>query len=119
LPPPSWRRSPPPKLAQRTSGKAENPMPKGYWLAQVDVTDAEGYKDYVAANQLAFHKYGARYVVRAGRHEIMEGNCRPRLVVIEFPDYAAALACYRSVEYQHAVTLRQGRAVVDIAVVEG
>jgi uncharacterized protein (DUF1330 family) len=94
-------------------------MPKAYWLAQVEVTDAEGYKDYVAGNQLAFHKYGARYVVRAGRHEIMEGSCRSRLVVIEFPDYAAALACYRSAEYQRAAMLRRGRAVVDIAVVEG
>jgi uncharacterized protein (DUF1330 family) len=94
-------------------------MPKGYWLAQVDVTDAEGYKDYVAANQLAFRNYGARFVVRAGRHEIMEGNCRSRLVVVEFPDYATALACYRSDEYQRAAALRKGRAAVDIAVVEG
>ena len=94
-------------------------MAKGYWLAQVEVTDPERYKDYVAANQIAFCKYGARYVVRAGRHEAVEGACRPRLVVIEFPDYQAALACYRSPEYQHAITLRQGHAVADIAVVEG
>ena len=94
-------------------------MAKGYWLAQVDVTDPEGYKEYVAANQIAFRKFGARYVVRAGRHEAIEGNCRSRLVVIEFPDYEAALACYRSSEYQHAITLRLGRAVADIAVVEG
>ena len=94
-------------------------MAKGYWLAQVEVTDPERYKDYVAANQIAFCKYGARYVVRAGRHEAVEGACRPRLVVIEFPDYETALACYRSPEYQHAITLRQGHAVADIAVVEG
>ena len=94
-------------------------MAKGYWLAQVDVTDADGYKAYIAANQIAFRKYGARYVIRAGRHEAMEGTCRSRLVVIEFPDYDAALACYRSPEYQHAMTLRQGHAIVDIAVVEG
>lgn len=94
-------------------------MAKGYWLAQVAVTDPERYKDYVAANQIAFRKYGARYVVRAGRHEAVEGVCRSRLVVIEFPDYQAALACYRSPEYQHAITLRQGHAVADIAIVEG
>lgn len=94
-------------------------MPKGYWLAQVDVSGPEGYKDYIAANQIAFRKYGARFVVRAGRHEAVEGTCRSRLVVIEFPDYETALACYRSPEYQHAVTLRQGYSVADIAVVEG
>jgi uncharacterized protein (DUF1330 family) len=92
---------------------------KGYWLAQVDVTDPEGYKDYVAANQAAFRKYGARYVIRAGRYEAVEGACRSRLVVIEFADYETALACYRSPEYQRAAALRQGRATVDIAVVEG
>jgi uncharacterized protein (DUF1330 family) len=94
-------------------------MAKGYWLAQVDVTDPESYKDYVAANQVPFRKYGARYIIRAGRHEAIEGICRSRLVVIEFPDYETALACYRSPEYQHAMTLRQGHAVADIAVVEG
>ena len=94
-------------------------MPKGYWLAQVEVTDPEGYKEYVAANQVAFCKFGGRYVVRAGRHEVLEGNFRSRLVVIEFPDYAAALACYRSPEYREAMALRRGRAVADIAIVEG
>ena len=94
-------------------------MAKGYWLAQVGVTDPEGYKNYLAANQAAFRKYGARYVVRAGRHEAIEGTCRPRLVVIEFADFGTALACYRSPEYQDAISLRQGCAVADIAVVEG
>lgn len=94
-------------------------MAKGYWLAQIEVSDPEGYKDYLSANQVAFRKYGAHYVIRAGRHEAVEGACRSRLVVIEFPDFETALACYRSSEYQHALTLRQGHAVVDIAVVEG
>jgi uncharacterized protein (DUF1330 family) len=94
-------------------------MAKGYWLAQVEVTSPDGYKDYLAANQIPFRKYGGRYVIRAGRHESVEGACRPRLVVIEFPDYDTALACYRSPEYQHAISLRKNNAVVDIAVVEG
>jgi uncharacterized protein (DUF1330 family) len=94
-------------------------MAKGYWLAQVDVGDLDGYQDYLAVNQIAFRKYGGRYVIRAGRHESVEGTCRSRLVVIEFPDYDTALACYRSPEYQHAISLRKGNAVVDIAVVEG
>lgn len=92
---------------------------KGYWVAQVDVTDADAYKAYVAANQAAFRRYGGRFLVRAGASVTVEGACRSRLVVIEFPDYATALACYRSAEYQHARSLRQGHAVADVAVVEG
>jgi uncharacterized protein (DUF1330 family) len=94
-------------------------MAKGYWLAQVEVTNSDGYKAYVAANQAAFRKYGGRYLIRAGRYEVMEGACRSRLVVIEFPDYDTALACYRSPEYQHAIALRRDHAVADVAVVEG
>jgi len=94
-------------------------MAKGYWVVQVDVGDPEAYKGYLAANQVAFRKYGARFVVRAGRHEAVEGTCRSRLVVIEFPDYATARACYQSPEYRHAIAARQGCATADIAVVEG
>jgi uncharacterized protein (DUF1330 family) len=94
-------------------------MAKGYWLAQVDVTNPDGYKAYVAANQAAFQKYSGHYVVRAGRYEAVEGGCRSRLVVIEFPDYDTALACYRSPEYQHAISLRKDHSTADVAIVEG
>ncbi len=35
-------------------------MAKGHWVALVDVADPEAYKAYVAANAVAFRKYGAR-----------------------------------------------------------
>jgi uncharacterized protein (DUF1330 family) len=40
-------------------------------------------------------------------------------VVIEFADYATALACYRSSEYAAAKALRRGAASIDIVVIEG
>jgi uncharacterized protein (DUF1330 family) len=49
----------------------------------------------------------------------MEGTARSRVVVLEFPSFAAALACYRSPEYQAAKKLREGQAEADIIVVEG
>ena len=92
---------------------------KGYWIGRVDVSDPEAYKAYLAANAVAFAKYGAKFVVRGGTFESMEGTSRARNVVIEFADYATALACYRSPEYAHAITLRQGNSVADILVIEG
>lgn len=94
-------------------------MPKGYWIARLDVTDPEGYKAYVAANAVAFRKYGARFIVRAGASETVEGTSRGRNVVIEFPDYATALACYRSPEYARALQLRHGKAEGDLIIIEG
>ena len=94
-------------------------MAKGYWIVRVDVADPEAYKAYIAANAAALRKFGARFLVRGGTHETVEGASRARNVVIEFPDYATALACYRSPEYARAIALRQGNAVADIIVIEG
>jgi uncharacterized protein (DUF1330 family) len=94
-------------------------MAKGYWIAHVDVSDAEGYKAYVAANAAPFRNFGVRYLVRAGRHETVEGAARSRHVVLEFKDYATALACYPSPEYRQAMALRLPHAVADIMAVEG
>jgi uncharacterized protein (DUF1330 family) len=94
-------------------------MPKGYWIARVDVQDEDGYKPYAAANPAIFKKYGGRFVVRAGKFEAMEGSNRSRNIVIEFPDYAAALACYRSPEYQENIKRRLPHANVDLLVIEG
>ncbi len=94
-------------------------MAKGYWIAHVDVSDPEAYKAYVAANAAAFRKYGAKFLVRGGTCEVVEGGARARSVVLEFKDYATALACYRSSEYAKAIALRRGNAIADIVVIEG
>ena len=94
-------------------------MPKGYWIARVDVSDPEAYKQYVAANAVAFAKFGGRFLVRGGRFEAVDGEHRQRNVVIEFPTYEAALACWNSPEYQNAYKLRAKASVGDTVVVEG
>lgn len=94
-------------------------MPKAYWIARVDVHDAEAYKAYVAANAEPFAKYGAKFLARGGAFERMEGGSRARNVVIEFRDMQTALACYRSPEYQRALALRQPASRADLIIVEG
>ena len=94
-------------------------MPKGYWIARVDVRDAESYKNYVAKNGIAFAKFGGRFLVRAGRFESVVGSSRSRNVVIEFPSYEQALACWNSAEYQAARAEQKGGADMDAVVIEG
>jgi uncharacterized protein (DUF1330 family) len=94
-------------------------MAKGYWIPHIDVSDAEGYKAYMAATPEAHHKYGGRALVRGGAQEVVEGTARSRSVLREFPDYATALACYRSPEYQHAKPLRLPHSRADFVIVEG
>ena len=94
-------------------------MPKGYWIVRVDITDMERYKDYVAANAEPFRKYGARFLVRAGRFENPEGSSRSRNAVIEFPSYEAAVDCWKSPEYRQALRLRQPVSTADLIIIEG
>jgi uncharacterized protein (DUF1330 family) len=94
-------------------------MPKGYWVVRMDVRDPEKYKDYAAANAVAFKKYGARFLVRGGKFETLEGSSRARNVVIEFPSHQAALDCWHSPEYKHALSIRAPISQGDIVIVEG
>jgi uncharacterized protein (DUF1330 family) len=94
-------------------------MAKAYWIARVDVSNEDGFKPYAAANAAIFKKFGGRYVVRGGKFDGMEGSSRSRNIVIEFPDYATAMACYRSPEYQANIKVRQPHCAVDLIVIEG
>ena len=94
-------------------------MAKGYWIGRVEVNNEEGYKPYAAANPAIFKKFNAKFVVRGGKHECPEGQSRSRNVVIEFPDYASALACYRSPEYQANIKVRQPHSAIDLMIIEG
>lgn len=94
-------------------------MAKGYWIARVDVRDAERYKDYISTAKPAFERYGAIFLARGGKTEAVEGKSRARNVIIEFPSLQDALDCYNSAEYQAAVKIRQEVADGEIVLIEG
>ncbi len=94
-------------------------MAKGYWIVRVDVHDAERYGDYVKANAEPFARFGARFLARGGRTEGVEGVARARNVVIEFPSFDAALACYHDPAYQAAKAIRDPVATAELVVIEG
>jgi uncharacterized protein (DUF1330 family) len=94
-------------------------MPKGYWLPQIDVSNMEGYKAYMGATPPAHEKYHGVALVRGGKLEVVEGRIRSRAVIREFPDYATAVACYRSEEYQRVRPLRLPHSQCDFVIVEG
>jgi uncharacterized protein (DUF1330 family) len=103
---------------EKTSAAPSPAALKGYWVVHIDVTDPEGYKPYQGAASDAFGVFGARYLVRGGRQDVTEGSLRARTVVVEFPSYEAALACYRSPEYRKAIELRAGKAHFDMIAIE-
>lgn len=94
-------------------------MPKGYWVAHVDVHDPEVYETYRQANAEAFAKYGAKFLVRGAPQTQVEGQSRSRTVVIEFTDLETATACYHSPEYQAAKALRDPVSQADTVILAG
>ncbi|MEP2784482.1 MAG: DUF1330 domain-containing protein [Pseudoruegeria sp.] len=94
-------------------------MPKGYWIAHMDVKDPDAYESYRSAVVLPLSKFGGRFIIRAGTSEIREGKQRNRSVVIEFGSYETALACYDSPEYQAVRSLRLNAADGDLMIIEG
>ena len=95
-------------------------MAKGYWIAHVDVHDLDGYMEYVRANGPIFEKYGAKFLVRGGKSEKVEGSPPgARHVVLEFKDYETARDCYFSDEYQEVLKLRTPHSQGHFVLVEG
>lgn len=94
-------------------------MSKGYWIVHVDIGDTEAFKAYMAANAIALHAFGARFIVRGGAFATVEGQARSRHTIIEFPSYQAAMDCWNSPLYQQARQWRKDAALIDIVVIEG
>lgn len=93
-------------------------MTKGYWIANVTVTDAQAYSGYQAVAPEAFAAHGARFLAR-GAGTSMEGRGWQRTVVIEFDSVEVAKACYESEDYRDARAKRAGACEADIVIVEG
>lgn len=94
-------------------------MPKAYWIAHVTVTDPDPYALYAKGATEAFAKHGGRVLARGGAVVGLEGEARPRNVVIEFDSLEAARACYDSPEYRSARRHREGAGEAQIMLLEG
>jgi uncharacterized protein (DUF1330 family) len=91
-----------------------------YVIGDVKVKNPDIYAEYRKQVPATVQKYGGRFVVRGGAHERVEGTWdAQRIVVLEFPDLAAAKAWYHSEEYAPLIKLRQTASEGSIIIVEG
>jgi len=91
-----------------------------YVIVDIEVTDSEGYKEYVKVAPESIKIFGGRYIARGGQNETLEGEWHAkRLVILEFPSVAQAKAWLNSDEYAPARALRHKYAKTNMVVVEG
>lgn len=89
-------------------------------IANVNVTDPQGFATYRELVAPTVAAAGGRYRVRGGEVRVLEGHWVPsRLVMLEFDTLAEAQAWYESDAYAPARALRQRTAVSDVILVEG
>jgi len=93
---------------------------KGYVVAEIDVTDPEGYRDYVAAAFPVIQKYGGKFLTRGGESIHVEGpEPAQRVMIIEFESFEQAKTFEYSKEYTDIAPLRQKTSQSRIFLVEG
>lgn len=91
-----------------------------YLIADTLITDHQTYDEYKRQVAPVIAKFGGRFLVRGGQHELLEGNWKVhRLVVIEFPSMQALKSWYSSPEYAPLLAMRQPAATDHLIAVEG
>jgi len=92
----------------------------GYVIAEVDITDPQGFEQYRNMVPATIEAYGGRFVVRGGKTETLEGHWEPkRLVIIQFDSVERAKQWWASEEYRDAKALRQRTAITNLVIAEG
>jgi uncharacterized protein (DUF1330 family) len=91
-----------------------------YLIADIRIINQQRYDEYRAVMRGAVRAHGGRYLVRTGQVRVVEGNwVPPRIVLIEFPDRAAAQAFHVSGEFAKARDICANAAMVDMVLAEG
>ena len=99
----------------------ENPVPVAYIIVDMQMSDLEQYKKYMAEAPAAVAKAGGEYLVRGGKFETLEGTWQPaRIAMLRFPSFEGAKAFYDDEMYKAARAKRSGAtSFFNMVLVEG
>jgi uncharacterized protein (DUF1330 family) len=95
-------------------------MKKGYLILSVAIIDAALYDEYRVLAKPSLERFGGKIIVRSDQVDVLEGECRPPLlVIVEFPSLGRAREHYESTEYRNAIGKRLQAATCKALLVEG
>ena len=90
-----------------------------YVVNEIWVEEAERFQTYAVQVPPTLTPFGGRYVARSGATDVIEGEAPGRIVILEFPDRAAALAWRASAAYQAILPIRDATSTSRVYVVDG
>jgi uncharacterized protein (DUF1330 family) len=96
-------------------------MPVAYVIVEMNISDPERYKQYMAQAPATVEAHGGEYVVRGGRLETLEGDWRPhRVAMLRFPSVEHAKGWYDGEQYRAVRAQRAGATeYFNMVLVEG
>ena len=95
-------------------------MAKAYWIATYQsISNPDAFSAYAKLAGPALQKAGGRFLARGNPSQVYENAANQRVVLIEFPSVAQAVAAHDSPEYQEALrALGKGSVDRGIRIVE-
>ena len=91
-----------------------------YVIVEIDVVDPSGYEEYKKLAGATGEKYGGKYIVRGGPVETLEGDWKPkRIVVLRFDSMQRAKDWLNCEEYREPRKMRHRTAKTKMIIVEG
>ena len=95
-------------------------MAKAYWIsAYHSVHDPKAFAAYAKLAGPALESAGGRFLARGMPAKVYEGGLEQRVVILEFPGVAQAIAAHDSAAYQEALRALGKGAERDLRIVEG
>ena len=91
-----------------------------YFIARIDVHDADGYQRYLEGTGPLLERFGATVLAVDEAAQVLEGEWPgTRTVLLAFPDEAAAKGWYTSPEYRSLARHRFAASSGDAVLVSG
>ena len=91
-----------------------------YFIVDIEVTDPAAFEEYRKQVPGTVEKYGGKFLARGGQTQTLEGDWKPkRIVVTEFPSIEQARRWWDSEEYRALKALRLRTARGSVVLVEG
>ena len=95
-------------------------MAKAYWIsAYRSIRNPEAFAAYARLAGPALEAAGGRFLARGLPAQVYEGGLEQRIVILEFPSVAQAIAAHDGAAYQQALRALANGAERDLRIVEG